>query len=62
MLPVRLRLAEIVEERAKPHRERRVCVRRRLHDLEDVLVEREVLALAALLETDRRLELRQERA
>ena len=40
------RLAEIVEERAEPHRERRARVRRGLHDREDVLVERQVLPFA----------------
>ena len=52
--PVRLRLAEIVQERAEAHRERRVRIGCRLHDGEDVLVERQMLALAVLLEAERR--------
>ena len=61
MGPVRLRLPEIVQKRAEPHRERRVRVGCRLDDGEDVLVERQMLARAVLLEAERGLELREQR-
>ena len=61
MLSVRRRLAEIVKESSEPHSERRAGVSRGLHDREDVLVERQVLPFAVLLETDRLLELGQKR-
>ena len=47
-----VRLAEVVEQRREPHRERCARVGGRLHDLEDVLVERQALAAAVLLEAD----------
>src|SRR5579884_1631341 len=46
------RLPEVVEERCEPHRERIARVRGRLNDGEQVLVERQVLAGALLLEPD----------
>src|SRR5467141_2093251 len=57
--PVRARLAEVVEERTEPDRERRPRIGCRLHDREDVLIEWEMLSLAVLLEPDRLLELRE---
>jgi tRNA nucleotidyltransferase (CCA-adding enzyme) len=50
-----------MEERAQPNCERRARIRRSLDDGEDVLVEWQVLPFAVLLETDRLLELGQER-
>ena len=61
MGPVRLRLPEIVQKRAEAHRERRVRIGCRLDDGEDVLVERQMLARAVLLEAERGFELREQR-
>ena len=58
---LRLRLAEVVEEGAEPHLEPVTGVGRRLDDLEDVLVEREVLPVARLLVPHDSGELRQQR-
>src|SRR4029077_14233784 len=58
--PVRLRLSEIVQKRAEAHRERRVRIGCRLNDGEDVVVERQMLAPAVLLEAERGLELREQ--
>ena len=54
------RLAEVVEERGEPHRQRVARVGGCLHDRERVLVDREVVVAALLVEADRRAELRQE--
>ena len=58
--PRNVRLAEVVEERREPNGERGVHVRRGLHDLERVLVDRERVITALLIEPDRALELGQE--
>src|SRR5207247_11136640 len=60
MPAVRPGLPEIMEERAEPNREGRARIGRSLHDRKDVLVERQMLAVAVLLEPDRRLELGEE--
>ena len=52
--PCRGRLAQIVEKRREPHPQRRTGVRSRLDDHERVLVERQVVIAALLVEPDRR--------
>ena len=56
---LRLGLPEVVQQRRQAHLERRPGVGGRLDDGEDVLVERQVLAVALLLVADRRRELGQ---
>ena len=58
--PGRLRLAEIVQEGCEPHPQGRIGVGGRLDDLEGVLVERQVVIAALLVEADRGLHLRQQ--
>ena len=58
--PRGVRLAEVVEERRKPHRERVALIRCGLNDHERVLVDGEVVVPALLVETDRRPELREQ--
>jgi len=55
-----VRLAEIVEERGEAHGKREPAVGGRLHDGERVLVDRERVVAALLVEADGLLELRQE--
>ena len=49
-----------MEERGEPHPEREARIGGRLHDLEGVLVDRQVVVAALLLEADRLLELGQQ--
>ena len=58
-LALRLGLPEVVQQRRQAHLERRPRVGGRLDDGEDVLVERQGLAVALLLVADRRCELGQ---
>src|SRR5206468_11508976 len=54
------RLAEVMEERGETHGQREALVGGGLHDRERVLVDREVVVAALLVEPDRRAELGQE--
>ena len=59
-VPGRVRLPEIVQERREPHPQGRTGVSGRLNHLEGVLVERQIVVAALLVEPDRRLHLRQQ--
>ena len=55
-----VRLPEIVQKRREPHPQRRAGVGGRLNHLEGVLVERQIVIAALLVEPDRGLHLRQQ--